>query len=157
MGALPNALSPPCCDYQPMRAEDVDAVMAVEKCIYPYPWTTGNFRDSLQAGDSAWVCREDGQLVGYAVMLLAADEAQLLNISIAAGRQRSGLGSQLLRQMFAVARQAGATRMFLEVRPSNASGLGLYRRHGFAEVGRRRGYYPAHDGREDAIVMARDL
>jgi ribosomal-protein-alanine N-acetyltransferase len=63
----------------------------------------------------------------------------------------------LLEYLFATAKAAGAERMLLEVRPSNVSGRGLYRRFGFAEIGRRRGYYPAHDGREDAIVMERAL
>lgn len=152
-----SAVPQPLLDYRPMRMEDLDAVLAVEKTIYPFPWTAGNFVDSLTSGYSAWVCREQGAMVGYAVMMLVLDEAHLLNISIVAERQRSGLGGTLLDFLCAEARAAGAARMFLEVRPSNASGLGLYRRCGFAEIGRRRGYYPGHDGREDAIVMARDL
>lgn len=152
-----NAVPKPQLDYRPMRMEDLDAVLATEKVIYPFPWTAGNFVDSLTSGYSAWVCREQGMMVGYAVMMLVLDEAHLLNIGIVAERQRGGLGGTLLDFLCAEARAAGAGRMFLEVRPSNASGLGLYRRYGFAEIGRRRGYYPGHDGREDAIVMARDL
>lgn len=144
-------------DYLPMQAADIAKVMATETLIYPFPWTEGNFIDSLTAGYSAWVCREDEVMVGYAVMMLALDEAHLLNISIVAERQRRGRGGTLLEFLFDVARQAGATRMFLEVRPSNEAGLGLYRHYGFAEIGRRPGYYPGHGGREAAIVMARDL
>ena len=152
-----SAVLRPNLEYLPMRPEDIDEVMAIEKRIYPFPWTPGNFADSLSSAYSAWVCRENGVMLGYAVMMLALDEAHLLNISIAAERQRSGLGSMLLEHLFAVAKRTGAARMFLEVRPGNASGLGLYRRYGFIEIGRRRGYYPAHEGREDAIVMVRDL
>lgn len=152
-----NAVLQPRLDYRPMHADDVAAIMAIEQRIYPFPWTAGNFTDSLAAGYSAWVCSADGALAGYAVMMLVLDEAHLLNISIAAEHQRCGLGSALLEQLFAVAKAAGAARMFLDVRPSNESGCALYRRYGFAEIGRRRGYYPAAGGREDALVMARDL
>lgn len=152
-----NAVLAPRLDFAPMVAADVAAVMETENRIYPFPWSAGNFADSLASGHSAWVCREGGVMVGYAVMMLVLDEAHLLNISVALERQRAGLGSRLLEFLFAEAKAHGATRMFLEVRPSNASGLGLYRRFGFAEIGRRRAYYPGHNGREDAIVMARDL
>lgn len=152
-----NAVPQPRLEYSPMRREDIAEIMVIEKRIYPFPWTQGNFTDSLSSAYSAWVCREGGVMLGYAVMMLALDEAHLLNISVAAERQRSGLGSMLLEHLFGVAKRAGAARMFLEVRPGNASGLGLYRRYDFIEIGRRRGYYPAHDGREDAIVMVRDL
>jgi ribosomal-protein-alanine N-acetyltransferase len=143
--------------YRPMRHEDLDAVMAIERTIYPFPWTAGNFTDSLASGYGAWIALEEGAMAGYAVMMPVVDEAHLLNISIAAERQRTGLGSELLEFLFATAKAAGAVRMLLEVRPSNISGLALYRRFGFREIGRRRGYYPAHEGREDAIVMERLL
>lgn len=152
-----NAVLKPQLEYRPMRVEDIDAVMAVERTIYPFPWTAGNFVDSLASGYSAWICLWDGAMVGYAVMMLIVDEAHLLNVSIAADRQRAGLGSELLEFLFATAKAAGAVRMLLEVRPSNVSGRALYRRYGFAEIGRRRGYYPAHGGREDAIVMEHRL
>jgi ribosomal-protein-alanine N-acetyltransferase len=152
-----NAVLKPALAYRAMRAEDIDRIMAVEKLIYPFPWTAGNFVDSLTSGYEAWVCLEDGVMAGYAVMMMVVDEAHLLNISIAAERQRAGLGSELLEFMFATARAKGATRMLLEVRPSNVSGSALYRRFGFTEIGRRRDYYPAHGGREDAIVMERAL
>ena len=130
---------------------------AAEQRAYAFPWTRGNFVDSLKAGHSAWVCREDGVLVGYAVLMRVVDEAHLLNITILPEFQRRGLGSELLGQLFDVARGHGAVRMLLEVRPGNVSGLALYRRFLFSEIGRRRGYYPGLDGREDAIVLAREL
>ncbi|HEX8961911.1 MAG TPA: ribosomal protein S18-alanine N-acetyltransferase [Rhodocyclaceae bacterium] len=152
-----SAVLKPRLAYRPMQPGDLDAVMAIEKEIYPFPWTKGNFADSLASRHCALVCIEDEVMVGYAVMMVVLDEAHLLNISIAAQRQRAGLGIELLEHLFDVARAAGAARMLLEVRPSNASGGGLYRRSGFREIGRRRGYYPAHAGREDAIVMERTL
>ncbi|MRR09608.1 ribosomal-protein-alanine N-acetyltransferase [bacterium] len=143
--------------YQPMTEADLDTVSAIEARICAFPWTRGNFADSLKSGHSAWVAYEGDLMVGYGVVMMIIDEAHLLNISIVPERQRQGLGSLLLEHFFAVARGYGGTRMLLEVRPSNESGQGLYGRHGFVAIGRRKGYYPAVDGREDAIVMAREL
>ncbi len=137
-----------------MRDADVDAVTEIEQRAHPFPWTRGNFVDSLKAGHSAWVFLEGGTLVGYGVLMITVDEAELLDITIVPEYQRRGRGSVLLEQLLAVARSHGAMRMLLEVRPSNESGLALYRRFGFAEIGRRRAYY---HGKEDAIVMAREL
>jgi ribosomal-protein-alanine N-acetyltransferase len=143
--------------YEAMTDADLDAVAEVERSAHPFPWTRGNFADSLAAGYGAWLAQEDGRLIGYAVMMSIVDEAHLLNISILPELQRAGRGSAVLVHLFDLARTQGAKRMMLEVRPDNASGLGLYRHHGFVEIGRRRGYYPGHEGREDAIVMGRDL
>lgn len=143
--------------FATMSGVDLDEVMALERRIYPFPWTRGNFTDSLEAGHSAWLRKEGGVLIGYAVMMQAHDEVQLLNISIVPERRREGLGSALLQHLIAVAQEKGAARMFLEVRSSNVSGLALYRRHGFTRIGERRGYYPAENGREDALVLAREL
>lgn len=142
--------------YGAMLQADLDAVVAAEQRCHEFPWTRGNFADSLAAGHGAWLAREEGRMTGYAVMLHAVDDAQLLNITILPELQHCGRGSALLGHLFDQARAWGATRMLLEVRPGNASGLALYRRHGFREIGRRPGYYPARHGREDAIVMARE-
>lgn len=140
-----------------MTDADLDAVAAAEALIHPFPWTRGNFADSLAAGYGAWLALEDGKMVGYAIMMQVLDEAHLLNISVLPELQRCGRGSALLLCLFDFARARGATRMLLEVRPGNVSGQALYRRHDFVETGRRRDYYPAPGGREDAIVMERGL
>jgi ribosomal-protein-alanine N-acetyltransferase len=140
-----------------MTAADLDVVAAAEARIYAFPWSRGNFADSLAAGHGAWLAREGGRMTGYAVMMLVLDEVHLLNISVLPELQRGGRGSALLDHLVAWARTHGTTRMLLEVRPGNLAGQGFYRRHGFEEIGRRRDYYPAHEGREDAIVMAREL
>jgi ribosomal-protein-alanine N-acetyltransferase len=141
----------------PLAEEDLGALMEIERDLYPFPWTHGNFRDSLKAGYSCWGLWRDGELIGYAVMMMGPDEAHLLNLSVAAAHQRRGYASLVLRELFAVARERGAHRLFLEARPSNAPARALYARFGFEEVGTRRGYYPDHDGREDAIVLAIEL
>ncbi len=144
-------------EFAPLRADEVDAVLAVESRAYPFPWTRANFTDSLSSGYSAWTCRIDGELVGYAVMMLVLDEAHLLNLTVAPEWQCAGYGTLVMHHLFSTARRYGAKRMFLEVRPSNIAGQGLYRRLGFQTIGRRRGYYPAEAGREDAVVMALTL
>jgi ribosomal-protein-alanine N-acetyltransferase len=138
---------------QPMSARDVEPVIAIEAAIYEFPWTPGNFRDSLAAGYSCWTYRQDDALIGYAVMMLAPGEAHLLNLSVAAARQREGHGSALLRHLMKVAREYGARALLLEVRPSNLGARQLYAGFGFEQVGVRRGYYPARHGREDALLL----
>jgi ribosomal-protein-alanine N-acetyltransferase len=152
-----SAVLKPAIELRPMAHADLPAVMAIETEVYPFPWTQGNFRDALAAGYSCWICVRNGELIGHAVLMPAADEAHLLNLSIAAECQRQGYGSLLLRRLCEFARTRGARQMFLEVRPSNAAGLHLYERHGFQRVGVRREYYPAQGGREDALILALPL
>lgn len=143
--------------FLPMDENDLDWVVVAEKDLHAFPWTRGNFVDSLAAGYSAWVMRIGDNAVGYAVVLLVMDEAHLLNISVQRAFQGCGLGRRLLDFVADTARQRGAAQLFLEVRPSNLAALGLYEAYGFDVIGRRRAYYPAHDGREDAIVMRKSL
>lgn len=139
--------------FRPMQFEDLDRIMEIEPKIYSHPWSRGNFSDSLHAGYSCWVYESEGEVVGYAVMMSVLDEAHLLNISIAGERQGQGLGRALLNHLVDTARRHGATMMFLEVRPSNKNAIALYESMGFNEFSIRKGYYPAHNGREDAILM----
>lgn len=147
-GALPHWFS-----LAPMSEADLDEVAAIEARNYEFPWTRGNFGDSLNAGHSAWVARSGGELFGYAILLRVLDEAHLLNITVDLGSRGRGRGRALLGQICDRVREAGVRQLFLEVRPSNSVAQALYRSVGFRAVGRRRGYYPARDGREDAIVM----
>ena len=152
-----SAVLKPATVLRPMVEADLEAVMAVENSIYDFPWTLGNFRDSLAAGYSCWMYEREGELFGYAVMMHASDESHLLNLSIVAGVQRQGYGSQLLQRLCEVVRARGTRLLFLEVRPSNAAALRLYERHGFQRIGLRRDYYPAHAGREDALILGLPL
>jgi len=148
-----SAVLKPVIELRAMAEADLPAVMAIENTIYAFAWTQGNFRDSLAAGYSCWILARNGEVIGYAVAMLAADEAHLLNLSIAAACQKQGYGSLLLRHLCEVARGRGVRLLFLEVRPSNVAGLRLYERHGFQRVGLRRDYYPAQAGREDALIL----
>lgn len=143
--------------YRRMSGADLDVVMAIENRVYSHPWTRGNFVDSLNAGYHCWIVECRGAIVGYSVVTIAAGEAHLLNLSIAAEWQRRGLGAALLRFIVKLAGDYGASRIFLEVRPSNMAARALYSRAGFAEIGVRRGYYPHHEGREDALVLGLEL
>jgi ribosomal-protein-alanine N-acetyltransferase len=141
----------------PMRETDLDAVMAIESAIYTHPWTRGNFADSLRAGYECRVLWLGTEMLGYFVLMVAAGEAHLLNLSIAAAHQRTGHGAALLGDATALARKLGARSLFLEVRPSNRAAQALYTRFGFRKIAVRRGYYPAYRGREDALVLTLPL
>ena len=148
-----NAQLKPNLSLRPMQTDDLDAVMQIEPTIYSHPWTRGNFSDSLNSGYSAWVLEEDSEMIGYALLMLVMDEAHLLNLSIAKPQQKRGLGRYLLEHMLNIAKNHKVTNMFLEVRPSNISAIALYENMGFSEMAVRRGYYPAKEGREDAVIM----
>jgi len=142
---------------RPMGEGDLEQVDAVERQIYSFPWTRGNFADSLRSGYDAWVVRDGAQLLGYCVSMVALDEAHLLNISVAPTAQGRGLGRRLLAWVEQRAAVHHARSLLLEVRPSNAVAKGMYERAGYERIGLRRGYYPAARGREDAIVMRKML
>ena len=136
-----------------MQMDDLDAIMLIEPTIYTHPWTRGNFSDSLNSGYSAWVLEANQKIIGYALLMMVLDEAHLLNLSVAKSHQKQGLGRYLLEHMLQIAQNHKAANMFLEVRPSNISAIALYENLGFCEMAVRRNYYPAHDGREDAVLM----
>lgn len=143
---------------RPMNIGDLDKIMQIEPTIYSHPWTRGNFSDSLNSGYNAWVLedriqQDKSEIIGYALMMLVMDEAHLLNLSIAKHRQKQGLGRYLLEHMITIAKRHKSANMFLEVRTSNISAIALYENIGFNEMAIRRGYYPAHNGREDAVLM----
>lgn len=139
--------------YRKMTASDVDAVEAIERVMHASPWTRGNFSDSIDAGYHCWIAERDGRLAAYAIVAVGAEEAHLLNLTVAKEWQRQGIGAAFTAFLKKLARDYGAGRMFLEVRPSNDAARALYARAGFAEIGVRRAYYPAAQGREDAVVM----
>jgi ribosomal-protein-alanine N-acetyltransferase len=139
--------------FRPMQMDDLDAIMVIEPHIYPYPWTRGNFSDSLSSGYSAWVLVSNEQIIAYSLMMMVLDEAHLLNLSVAKDYQKQGLGRLLLEYMVGIAKNNQMANIFLEVRPSNISAIALYVNMGFNEMAIRRAYYPTVDGREDAVLM----
>jgi ribosomal-protein-alanine N-acetyltransferase len=165
MSALLERSLPPY-EAAAMRVPDLTEVMAVERQAYPVPWTHGNFVDSLAAGYAAEVLRGTpvqanagpwgrSELLGYWVAMPGVDEMHLLNITVAPAWQGRGLAIAMLDRLVAHCRHVGMTQLWLEVRVSNERAREVYRRYGFAEVGRRRAYYPVQHGpREDAILMS---
>jgi ribosomal-protein-alanine N-acetyltransferase len=141
--------------YEPMQQSDLEDVFALEQSVYPYPWSLANFVDSLNSNYESWVLRDqDGDLLGYFLLMAVVDEAHLLNVAVSATQQGQGLGRFLLNQAVACSRGLGMESVLLEVRPSNTRALQIYERYGFQHIGRRKGYYPAaNQQREDAIVM----
>lgn len=127
--------------------------MQIETVNFPFPWTAGNFKDSINSGHICLVLEIDEVMVGYAILMMVLDEAHLLNISVSSAWKGKGWGRHLLNYMMQISREKGGLNMFLEVRPSNVSAITLYESLGFNEMGVRPGYYPAHNGREDAVLM----
>lgn len=143
--------------YRSMRPEDLAHVSHIERRIYSHPWTQGNFADSIAAGYHCTVLEIFGGLAGYGILAAAAGEAHLLNISIDAPWQGRGLGRELLLHQIDLARSLGARILLLEVRPSNTVARALYESIGFERIAVRRGYYPAAEGREDALLLLLNL
>ena len=144
-------------ELRPMREEDLESIARIEALAYEFPWTLGIFRDCMRAGYACWVLSHDATTIGYAVLSMAAREAHVLNVCVAPDEQGHGHGRRLMRRLVDLARWHQAERVFLEVRPSNLRAIALYHDLGFNEIGRRPNYYPARNGREDALVMAFEL
>ncbi|MDR6643863.1 ribosomal-protein-alanine N-acetyltransferase [Luteibacter sp. 1214] len=147
----------PSTEVRAMRRDDLDAVVAIEHASYPFPWSAGIFRDCLQAGHNCWVIVHEGDIAGYGILSVAAGEAHVLNVCIGDAWRGLGYGRRMMRRLLDLARWYGVERVFLEVRPSNPVARALYDSLDFHEIGRRPGYYPAENGREEAIVMAFDM
>jgi ribosomal-protein-alanine N-acetyltransferase len=153
---MPRPEAPPL--RRSMRLSDLNAVLAIEVRAYSYPWSRGNFIDSLAAGYLAEVLEDaQGQLLAYFLAVPGVDELHLLNLSVAPEHQGQGLGRLLMEALHRHAQARGLASLFLEVRASNQRAQALYSRLGYAQVGLRRAYYPAAPRREDAIVMRRLL
>ena len=146
-------LKPANLSFREMQTSDLDAVMQIETVNFPFPWTAGNFKDSITSGHDCVLLQMDDSIIGYAILMMVLDEAHLLNISVAPSHKGQGLGRHLLDHMMQIGREKGGLNMFLEVRPSNIAAITLYESIGFNEMGVRPGYYPAHNGRENAVLM----
>ena len=148
------AVAQPRGELRAMRPQDLPAVAALERASYDFPWSEGVFADCLRVGHPCWALWVGDDLAGYGILSVGAGEAHVLNLCIAPSRRSQGLGRFLLLRLLDVAGWHGVQRVFLEVRPSNPRAQALYDSVGFVQIGRRPRYYPALDGREDAIVMA---
>ena len=152
-----SAVPIPQLHYRRMRMTDLPEVAHLEKSLYAFPWSIGNFRDSLTAGYDCWTVTHGETVIGYAVLMVALDEAHLLNFAVASEWQNQGIGRDFLLHMIGVAREARCQIVYLEVRPSNLAARHLYRTMGFQQIAIRPEYYPAVVGREDALFLGLSL
>lgn len=142
--------------FRTMTYGDLPAVLDIERKNYQFPWDEDIFIDCFKVGYGCWVCEENGKILGYSILTLGVGEAHVLNISVAPNEQGQGIGRKMMENLIEVAKGEAET-MFLEVRPSNPGAIALYSKLGFNEIGTRKGYYPAENGREDAIMFALEL
>lgn len=143
---------------EPLTLGRLDKVLEIEGQAYEFPWSRGNFTDSLASGYAVHLLCAREHLLGYYVAMRGVEEAHLLNLTVAPAFQRQGWARVLLDALALWTRGQGGQWVWLEVRASNTRAQALYQRYGFRSVGQRPGYYPASDGaREDAIVMSLQL
>ena len=140
-----------------LRDSDIDRVADIERDVYVFPWSAGNFRDSLASGYQCWGAWAGDELIAYAIVMRALDEAHLLNLAVASAWQRQGVAARFLSFLITEARKSRCEMIYLEVRPSNIVGRHLYERFGFRQLGLRRDYYPAVTGREDALFLGLNI
>lgn len=141
--------------FRTLGQADLDQIMVIERAAYVYPWTEGNFRDCFKSKYECLAAELQGEMVGYIILMMIVDEAHLLNICVDPRHQGKGYGREiLLKGIQHIEAKFVVSTMFLEVRPSNKAAIELYQSIGFCEVGLRKNYYPASNGKEDAIIMA---
>lgn len=145
-------------NLRPLHEAHLPQVLDIERRAYPFPWTEGIFRDCLKVGYSSWVVTSpSGEMLAYALMSMAVGEAHVLNLCVEPAYHQQGIGKFLLAHLQRLARGAGMELMLLEVRKSNTAAIALYQGAGFHRLGVRKGYYPAHEGTEDALLLGLSL
>ncbi len=140
-------------EFRKMHASDLDRVILIEREIFLFPWSPGNFFDSIKAEYLCQVLEQADTIFGYGIMMMSPEEAHVLTLGIAADWQKKGWGRKLLQHFIRLAKAEHAKSMFLDVRESNHGAAQLYKQMGFRHIATRKGYYPAMCGREDALVM----
>jgi ribosomal-protein-alanine N-acetyltransferase len=146
-------------ELRQMTPADLDVIDELEQAVFgDEAWTTQMLLGELElqpASRHYLVALEEGHIVGYAGLLGAGDQSDVVTLAVAAPHWGKVIGSTLLEALMTEAVRRGCTEMFLEVRTDNSRAQQLYRRFGFAEIGIRRGYYQPSGA--DALVMRRDL
>ncbi len=143
--------------FRPMTLDDLERVMKVEHEVYEFPWSEQIFSDCIRVGYYCWVGLQQKIPIGHAVLSVVGDESHMLNLSIARAHQGKGFGREFVQFLLDEARTLQAQTMLLEVRPSNTSAISCYNGAGFNEIGCRKNYYPASNGREDALLLAKHI
>ena len=144
--------------FRRMLYADLREIVLIERRSYEFAWTEGIFRDCIRVGYQCRVLETPHSFIqAYGVMSAAVGEAHILNLCVRPELQGRGLSRQVLDHLLDLARDVQVRTVFLEVRLSNNRAMQLYASAGFCEIGVRLGYYPAVKGREDALVMAKEL
>ena len=143
--------------FREMVETDLQQIMRIERQCHLVPWSASIFKDCMDVGYHCLVLEQDHAVIAYAVMSVAVNEAHIFNICVSNKFQRKGYGREVLDYLIGMARLAKANSIYLEVRPSNVAAVSLYKNMGFSQIGVRKNYYPAQDGREDALIFAFDL
>ena len=143
--------------FRPMTLDDVDAVMHLENAVYQFPWTDKIFKDCIRVGYDCWLALLENKVVAHAVISVAAGESHILNLSVTGDHQGKGIGKQFIQFLLNIAHNKRAQIMMLEVRPSNVRAIKCYNSAGFNEIGSRKDYYPAPNGKEDALLFAKQI
>ncbi len=143
--------------YRPMRTSDIKLIVAIENQVYHFPWTSRTFHDCMKIGYFCWVCERIDEVIGYGILSLGAGEAHVMNVCVSPKYQRQGLGRRMMKKLIEIALENYSRTLLLEVRPSNTVAVQLYLSMGFNEIGIRKNYYPARDGREDALMFSKEL
>jgi len=143
--------------FRKMTADDVPEILIIENSVYTHPWTEGIFNDCLRVGYNCWVYVKDNEIKSYGLVSIAANEAHILNLCVSPDSQGQGLGKRMLHKLIQLAEDRMSDSIFLEVRETNVVALNLYEQEGFNRIGLRKNYYPAEDGKEDALVFAKAL
>ncbi|MEE8365259.1 MAG: ribosomal protein S18-alanine N-acetyltransferase [Gammaproteobacteria bacterium] len=143
--------------FRPMKIGDVPRIINLENEVYEFPWSQRIFRDCIRVGYDCWLAIVHNEIVGHAVISVAAGESHMLNLSIAKQYQGKGYGKLFIYFLLDIARKKHAEIMMLEVRPSNTPAINCYNSSGFNEIGCRKDYYPAPEGKEDALLFARQI
>jgi [ribosomal protein S18]-alanine N-acetyltransferase len=141
----------------PMRPDDLDEVVTIERASFGMPWSRGAFLYEIEQNRVArcWVLRDDDRVAAYLCLWEIGDELHVTNIAVHPGMRRRGLARRLLGAILEDGRARRLRAVTLEVRPTNDEARTLYESFGFRVVGRRRGYY--YDTGEDALIMESDL
>jgi ribosomal-protein-alanine N-acetyltransferase len=143
--------------FRQMAFEDIIAVIQLENEVYQFPWTDRIFKDCIRVGYDCWLAHLGNTVVAHAVISIAAGESHILNLSVTRNHQGKGIGKQFIQFLLNIARNKRAQIMMLEVRPSNIRAINCYSSAGFNEIGCRKDYYPAPNGKEDALLFAKQI
>jgi ribosomal-protein-alanine acetyltransferase len=141
------------CRIRDAAATDLDQFVAIERAVFPDPWSWQSFREAL--GDVALTAERNGVVVGYFMARMVGDEAEVLNVAVRPSERRRGIATDLMTEGHRRFLQAGVRVAYLEVRPSNVGAQEFYARFGYRMIARRQGYY--RQPREDALVLARQF